>query len=81
MPQPGANYRITCSQPGRSDGAYYGRCQAGGPPNGNPAVYGFGTCPSQGYYVYMIPNGSNVRCFDGGYAFSGFLLRAYTGPV
>ncbi|KAK0375809.1 hypothetical protein CLIM01_06853 [Colletotrichum limetticola] len=71
------NYPITCSYTGRSDGAYYGNCQSSGSPTGNPVVYGFGYCPNQGGYVYMIPNNSNVRC-AGGYAFLGFWLQAYT---
>jgi hypothetical protein len=79
VPQPGANYPITCSNYSHSDGAYWGNCQASGPPNGNPVVYGFGTCPNEGYYVYMNPKYSNVHCFDGGYSFLGFFLRAYTG--
>ncbi|KAI9172670.1 hypothetical protein HJFPF1_02180 [Paramyrothecium foliicola] len=73
-----ANYRLTCNYYGRNDGDFWGQCNASGPPNGNPVVYGFGTCPNQGYYVYMIPNNSNVRCWDGGYAFLGFYLKAYT---
>ncbi|KAB5570460.1 hypothetical protein GE09DRAFT_1217895 [Coniochaeta sp. 2T2.1] len=81
VPAEGANFRITCNNVGRFDGQFWGSCQASGPPNGNPVVYGFGTCPNQGYYVYMIPNNSNVRCFDGGYAFIGFFLRAYTGTA
>lgn len=79
VPQAGANYPITCSSAGSSDGAFYGDCQSSGPPDGNPVVYGFGTCPNEGYYVYMIPNDSNVSCYDGGYAFLGFYLRAYPG--
>lgn len=79
VPDATANYGITCYNVGRQDGQYWGDCQASGPPNGNPVVYGFGTCPNEGFYVYMIPNNSNVRCWDGGYAFAGFYLRAYTG--
>ncbi|KAH8909808.1 hypothetical protein BR93DRAFT_935513 [Coniochaeta sp. PMI_546] len=79
VPDANANYPITCYTNARNDGDYWGNCQASGPPNGNPVVYGFGTCPNEGYYVYMIPNNSNVRCWDGGYAFAGFFLRAYNG--
>jgi hypothetical protein len=75
----GSNYGITCTYNGDNSENYYGDCQASGPPNGNPVVYGFGTCPNEGYYLYMIPNNSNVRCYDGGYAFAGFFLVAYTG--
>jgi hypothetical protein len=74
-----SNYGITCNYYGSSVGAFWGQCSASGPPDGNPVVYGFGTCPNEGYYVYMIPNDSNVSCYDGGYAFLGFFLQAYTG--
>ncbi|KAK2616795.1 hypothetical protein QQS21_000172 [Conoideocrella luteorostrata] len=74
-----SNFRLTCNYYGRNDGDFWGQCHADGPPNGNPVVYGFGTCPNEGYYVYMIPNSSNVRCYDGGYAFLGFFLVAYNG--
>lgn len=74
-----SNFGLTCNYYGRKDGDFWGQCQASGPPNGNPVVYGFGTCPNEGYYVYMIPNNSNVRCYDGGYAFLGFFLSTYTG--
>lgn len=74
-----SNYRITCSYNGDNADHYYGDCQASGPPNGNPVVYGFGTCPNEGYYLYMIRNNDNVHCWDGGYAFLGFYLLAYTG--
>lgn len=74
------NFEITCNSHGSTDGSFWGVCQASGPPNGNPVVYGFGTCPNEGAYVYMFPNNSNVKCFDGGYAFIGFWLRKYT-PV
>ncbi|EQB44922.1 FAD dependent oxidoreductase [Colletotrichum gloeosporioides Cg-14] len=50
----------------------------GGSPSGNPVTYGFGYCPNQGGFVYMIPNNSNVRC-AGGYAFLGFWLQTYGG--
>lgn len=73
------NYGITCNYYGRNDGEFWGQCQSSGPADGNPVVYGFGTCPNEGYYVYMIPNNSNVQCADGGYAFMGFFLKAYTG--
>lgn len=75
----GSNYGLTCNYYGRKDGDFWGQCQATGPPDGNPVVYGFGTCPNEGYYVYMIPNNSNVKCYDGGYSFLGFYLKAYTG--
>jgi hypothetical protein len=78
VPDPATNFAITCSSTGRTDGAYWGNCQASGPPNGNPTVYGFGTCPNEGFYVYMNPNFSNVQC-AGGYSFLGFFLRAYSG--
>jgi hypothetical protein len=78
VPDPSANYPITCGTNARNAGDYWGDCQSSGPPDGNPVVYGFGTCPNEGYYVYMIPNDSNVRCWDGGYAFAGFFLVAYT---
>ncbi|GKT87787.1 FAD dependent oxidoreductase [Colletotrichum tofieldiae] len=71
------NYPITCRNVGRNAGEYYGGCQSSGSPTGNPVVYGFGYCPNQGGYVYMIPNNSNVRC-AGGYAFLGFWLQAYS---
>ena len=74
----GSNFAITCSNRGNSVGAYYGNCQSSGPPDGNPVVYGFGTCPNEGHFVYLIPNNSNVKCYDGGYAFLGFFLQAYT---
>lgn len=73
----GDNYGITCRYNGGGPGSFWGQCQAPSP-GGNPVVYGFGTCPDQGYYLYMIPNNSNVRCW-GGYAFIGFFLVAYTG--
>lgn len=71
------NYAITCRNIGRNAGEYYGGCQSSGSPSGNPVVYGFGYCPNQGGYLYMIPNSSNVRC-AGGYAFLGFWLQAYS---
>ncbi|KAF4813526.1 hypothetical protein CGCTS75_v013690 [Colletotrichum tropicale] len=71
-------YPITCEYTGRTIGAYYGNCQSSGSPSGNPVTYGFGYCPNQGGFVYMIPNNSNVRC-AGGYAFLGFFLQAYVG--
>ncbi|KZL69061.1 fad dependent oxidoreductase [Colletotrichum incanum] len=71
------NYPITCRNVGRNAGEYYGGCQSSGSPTGNPVVYGFGYCPNQGGFVYMIPNNSNVRC-AGGYAFLGFWLQAYS---
>lgn len=74
-----SNYGLTCNYIGRNNGDYYGGCQSSGPPDGNPVVYGFGTCPNEGYYLYMIPNSSNVRCSDGGYSFLGFYLVTYTG--
>ncbi|KAK2011118.1 hypothetical protein LZ32DRAFT_352554 [Colletotrichum eremochloae] len=74
------NYPITCTYVGRNAGDYYGTCQSSGSPTGNPVVYGFGYCPNQGGYVYMIPNNSNVRC-AGGYAFLGFFLQAYSPKV
>ncbi|KAK2029864.1 hypothetical protein LX32DRAFT_651994 [Colletotrichum zoysiae] len=46
---------------GRNEGDYYGGCQSSGSPGGNPVVYGFGYCPNQGGYMYMIPNNSNSR--------------------
>ncbi|KAM0258033.1 hypothetical protein ACHAQJ_004076 [Trichoderma viride] len=73
-----SNFGLKCNYYGRSNGDFWGQCQASGPPDGNPVIYGFGTCPNEGYYVYMIPNDSNVRCFDGGYAFLGFFLVTYT---
>jgi hypothetical protein len=78
VPSP-SNYGLTCYYQGSNAGDFYGDCQASGPPDGNPVVYGFGTCPNEGYYVYMIPNDSNVSCYDGGYAFLGFYLQPYTG--
>lgn len=75
--QRAGNYPITCANVGRTAGAYYGSCQSSGSPAGNPVVYGFGYCPNQGGFVYMIPNSSNVRC-AGGYSFLGFYLQAYT---
>lgn len=74
-----SNYGITCQNSGASAGGFIYDCQSSGPPDGNPVVYGFGTCPNEGYYVYMIPNDSNVRCYDGGYAFGGFYFQPYTG--
>lgn len=78
------NFRITCSYAGHNTigpngEQYYGSCQASGPADGNPVAYGFGTCPNEGYFVYLIPNNSNVKCFDGGYAFLGFYLQPYSG--
>ncbi|OLN97705.1 hypothetical protein CCHL11_09184 [Colletotrichum chlorophyti] len=75
--EPGAGgYPITCNYVGRSDGDYYGHCESSGSPSGNPVTYGFGYCPNEGGFLYMIPNNSNVRC-PGGYAFAGFFLQKY----
>lgn len=74
-----SNYNITCAFTSHTAGGFFSDCQSSGPPNGNPVVYGFGTCPNEGSYVYMIPNYSNVRCIDGGYAFAGFNILTYTG--
>ncbi|KAF4920145.1 hypothetical protein CGCVW01_v007175 [Colletotrichum viniferum] len=76
--QGAGGYPITCTYTGRTNGAYYGNCQSSGSPSGNPVTYGFGYCPNQGGFVYMIPNNSNVRC-AGGYAFLGFWLQTYGG--
>ncbi|KAK2061676.1 hypothetical protein LY76DRAFT_603109 [Colletotrichum caudatum] len=54
------NYPITCRNIGRNAGDYHGGCQSSGSPSGNPVVYGFGYCPNQGGYLYMIPNSSNA---------------------
>ncbi|KAL0930077.1 FAD dependent oxidoreductase [Colletotrichum truncatum] len=72
-------YQINCGIVGRVDGGFYGNCQSSGSPSGNPDVYGFSSCSYHGEYVYMTPNFSNVRCRPGGFTFSGFYLKTYTG--